>query len=238
MPNYGVIVATDKEMLKTVGEAGGHAVLGAAIRVGVKDDGTVSYTNPDYWYRAYFRNDFASKQADVKDLQEKLASALGAGRGFGGDEPSSSLASYRYMVGMEKLDSYKNKLNEFDSFEEAVKTVRDNLSKGIGKTSKVYEVVIPERKVAVFGVSMGASGNNDGTWIKKIEQQDSIAGLPYEVYVVGNTVNAPHGRFRIALSFPDVKMGQFMRISSLPNTILENLSEVAGVEKQSLEESW
>jgi hypothetical protein len=50
-----VVVATDDAMLKEVGSVGGHAILGAAIRVGVKADGSVHYTNPDYWYRAYFR---------------------------------------------------------------------------------------------------------------------------------------------------------------------------------------
>jgi hypothetical protein len=68
--------------------------------------------------------------------------------------------------------------------------------------------------------------------------QESIAGLPYEIYVVDNEVSAPHGRFRIALAFPDVGMGQFMRISSLPNTIIETMGAVAGVEKKSTGESW
>jgi hypothetical protein len=33
-------------------------------------------------------------------------------------------------------------------------------------------------------------------------------------------------------------MGQFMRISSLPNTIIETMGAVAGVEKKSTGESW
>jgi len=58
-------------------------------------------------------------------------------------------------------------------------------------------------------------------------------GLPYEIYVTDKEVAAPHGRFRIALAFPDVGMGQFMRISSLPNDIMETMGEVAGAEKKS-----
>jgi len=56
--------------------------------------------------------------------------------------------------------------------------------------------------------------------------------------VINNEVSAPHGRFRIALAFPDVGMGQFMRISTLPNAIVETMSAVAGAEKKSTEESW
>lgn len=238
LPGYGVVIATDDAMLGEVGSVGGHAVMGAVIRVGVKADGSVAYTNPDYWYRAYFRKSFDRKETAVKALQARLQDALGAGKGQGGDELPGSLTNYRYMIGMERLDSPKNKLAEYDSFAEALKTVRENLAKGAAKTTKVYEVVMPDRKLAVFGVAMNDSGNSDGEWIKKINMQDNIAGLPYEIYVIDNVVGSPHGRFRIALAFPDVGMGQFMRISSLPNVIIETMSAVAGAEKKSSGDSW
>ncbi len=238
LTGYGVVIATDDAMLDEVGSVGGNAILGAAIRVGVKADGSVTYTNPDYWYRAYFRKAFAKKEDAVKALQARLQDALGAGKGLGGDESAGSLANYRYMIGMERLDSYKNKLAEYGSFAEALKTVRENLAKGAGKTVKVYEVVMPNRKLAVFGVAMNDAENSDGDWIKKIDMQNSIAGLPYEIYVVDKEVESPHGRFRIALAFPDVGMGQFMRISSLPTSILETMSAVAGAEKKSSGDAW
>lgn len=238
LAGYGVVIATDDAMLGAVGSVGGPAMLGASIRVGVKADGSVAYTNPDYWYRAYFRKAFDKKEPAVKALQERLQTALGAGKGMGGDESPGSLTNYRYMIGMERLDSYKNKLAEYGSFAEAVKTVRENLAKGQGKTTKVYEVVLPDRKLAVFGVAMTDGDTSDGEWIKKIDMQESMAGLPYEIYIVDNVVASPHGRFRIALAFPDVGMGQFMRISTLPNTIIETMSGVAGVEKKSSGDAW
>lgn len=238
LAGYGVVIATDEAMLDEVGSVGGNAVLGAAIRVGVKADGSVAYTNPDYWYRAYFRKAFAKKENAVKTLQARLQEALGAGKGLGGDESAGNLTNYRYMIGMERLDSPKNKLAEYGSFAEALKTVRDNLAKGAGNTTKVYEVVMPNRKLAVFGVAMNDSEHSDGDWIKKIDMQNNIAGLPYEIYVVDKEVESPHGRFRIALAFPDVGMGQFMRISSLPNAIMETMSVVAGADKKSSGEAW
>lgn len=237
LPGYGVVVATDEAMLDEVASVGGNAVLGAAIRVGVKADGSVSYTNPDYWYRAYFRKSFAKKEGAIKSLQERLGAALGAGKGQGGDEAAGSLANYRYMIGMERVDSPKNRLADYGSFAEALKTVRENLAKGVGKTAKVYEIVLPKQKLAVFGIAMNGA-DADGEWLKKIDMQENVAGLPYEVYVTDTQVASPHGRFRIALAFPDVGMGQFMRISSLPNSILETMSAVAGVEKKSSSEAW
>ena len=238
LAGYGVVIATDESMLDAVGSVGGPAILGAAIRVGVKADGSVAYTNPDYWYRAYFRKSFDKKEEAVKALQTRLQETLGAGKGQGGEESASSLSNYRYMIGMERLDSSKNNLNEYGSFAEAVKGVRENLAKGVGKTSKIYEVVLADRKLAVFGVAMNDGENSDGDWIKRIDMQNSVAGLPYEIYIVDKEVGSPHGRYRIALAFPDVGMGQFMRISSLPNVIMETMGGVAGVEKKSGEESW
>jgi hypothetical protein len=239
LAGYGVVIATDTAMLDEVGSVGGNAVLGAAIRVGVKADGSVAYTNPDYWYRAYFRKSFDKKEAAVKALQARLQETLGAGKGQGGNEEAGSLTNYRYMIGMERLDSSKSKLAEYGNFAEALKTVRDNLAKGVGKTAKIYEVVLPDRKLAVFGVAMNDAESSDGDWIKKIDMQNNIAGLPYEIYIVGNEVQSPFARFRIALAFPDVGMGQFMRISSLPANIQETMSELAGAQKGSEEStSW
>jgi len=238
IPGYGVVIATDEAMLGEVGSVGGNAVLGAAIRVGVKADGSVAYTNPDYWYRAYFRKAFDKKEGAVNALQSRLQDALGAGKGQGGEESASSLANYRYMIGMERLDSSKNKLAKYENFAEALKVVRDNLAKGVAKTSKVYEIVLADRKLAVFGVAMNDGENSDGDWIKRIDMQENVAGLPYEIYIDDDEVESPFGRFRIALAFPDVGMGQFMRISSLPNVIMETMGALAGAEKKSSENAW
>lgn len=238
LPGAGVVIVTDEAMLNEVGSAGGPAILGAAMRVGVKADGSVAYTNPDYWYRAYFRRSFDKKEGAVKELQARLQNALGAGKSVGGEETAGSLTNYRYMIGMERLDSHKNKLAEAGSFAEAVKTVRDNLAKGAGKTAKVYEVVLPDRKLAVFGVAMNDGENSDGAWLKRIEMQNTIVALPYEIYIVDKSIESPHARFRLALAFPDLGMGQFMRISSLPSAIIETMSSVAGADKKSSSDAW
>ena len=59
-----------------------------------------------------------------------------------------------------------------------------------------------------------------------IAQQKHVTFLPYELLVVGKEVLMLHGRFRIALSFPDLTMGTFTKIMSTPGEIEDLLSSL------------
>lgn len=202
-------------------------MIASGIRVGVQSDGSVSYMNPDYWYRAYLRAQFKTAQTAVKSVQIRLAKSLGEGSGFGGDVPEADLERYHYMFGMERFDSANSELSTHASFEDALKAVRGNLSRGLGATSRVYEVVMPQHEMAVFGVAMNDPGDGEGWWVNKIGA-DHVAGLPYELFIVGNKVYAPYARFRIALAWPALGMGQFMGIINAPEAIRTTLTRVAG----------
>ena len=228
LPTHGVVVATDAGMLANVREFGGASIVAAPIRVGITTDGVVSYMNPDYWYRAFLRQRFAQAEPAARDVQSRLAQALGAGPGFGGDETAADLPRYRYIVGMERFDDKKNVLARHASFEAAVKTLHDNLAGGVAGVSKAYELVMPDRKMAVFGVAMNSPANGDAAIIKKIGVQERIAGFPYEMFVLNNEVHAFYGRYRLALAFPDLSMGHFTRIVYAPEDILATLKTVAG----------
>lgn len=227
LPGRASLVVTDPAVLAALGTIGGSAVIASGIRVGVQSDGTVSYMNPDYWYRAYLRGQFKSAQPAVKSVQMRLAKALGEGGGFGGDVPEADLADYRYMFGMERFDSVNSELSAYGSFDEALKAVQDNLSKGTAATSRVYEVVMRQNQMAVFGVAMNDAGDGEGLWVNKIGA-DHMAGLPYELFIVGNKVYALYARYRIALAWPALGMGQFMGIMSTPEAIRSTLTRVAG----------
>jgi hypothetical protein len=228
LPQHGSLVLTDKAMLDAVRAAGGAAIVGATLRVGVKSDGTVSYMNPEYWYRAYLRTGFDAAQPAVRSAQERLAKALGGGAGFGGDVPAAELANYRYMIGMERIDSGRNELRGFASFDEALRTVQDNLAKNVAGTAKVYEVVMPESRLAVIGVALNDPEQGEAWWAGKIGP-DHVAALPYEIYIVGNNVYALYARYRIALSWPALSMGQFMGIVRAPDAIHTTMGRLAGV---------
>lgn len=227
LPGYGVVVVSDKSMLDIVRHLGGASIVAAPIRVGVKSDGTVSYLNMEYWSRAYLRKQYPLADKAVQATQSRLAKALGQGKPFGGDVDRKDLGDYQYMFGMEGFESDKNLLMEHLVFEDAVKAIQDNLARGVGKTSKVYEIVMPDKKMAVFGVALNDPKEGEGWWVKTIGA-DNIAALPYEIYVVNNKANHLFARFRIALGWPNVGMGDFMRIVEAPGIIRDTLTAVAG----------
>ena len=148
------------------------------------------------------------------------------GKPAGGDVKTEDLAGYRYMIGMERFGD-RSDLNEFASFEQAVQTIRDNLAKGVGETAQVYAIVLPDKKVAVFGVALNSAEYGEGWWVNKIGA-DNIAALPWEIYVVDKRAHALYGRYRTALGWPDLGMGQFMTIVRHPDTTAQALEAVAG----------
>lgn len=227
LQGYGVIVVTETGLLNSIRNLGGAAIVGAPIRIGVKGDGSVSYQNLEYWLRAYLRKQYPLAEKAVKAAHAKLGKALGAGKPFGGEVDRKDLADYQYMFGMEGFESDKNLLMEHLAFEDAVKAIQDNLARGLGKTTKVYEIIQPDKKVAVFGVALNDPKEGEGWWVKTIGA-DNIAALPYEIYVVNNKANHLFARFRIALGWPNVGMGSFMRIVEAPGIIRDTLTVVAG----------
>ena len=128
---------------------------------------------------------------------------------------------------MERFDSGNAELGSHASFEEALKAVQEGLAKGVGNTSRVYELIMPEQKIAVFGVAMNDPAVGEAWWVNKIGS-DQMAGLPYEMFIVGNKVYAPYARYRIALAWPALGMGQFMGIINAPESIRATLTGLAG----------
>jgi len=225
LPQYGVVVATDAGLLDAVKAIGGSALIAGPLRVGVRADGTVFYANPEYWARAYLRQDYSRAASAVQQAAAKLTAALGPGKPAGGDVKPEELPEYRYMIGMERFGD-RAELGEFASFDAAVQTIRANLAKGVGDTAQVYEIVAPDRKSAVFGVALNNAEYGEGWWVAKIGT-DNIAALPWEIYVVDKRAYALYGRYRTALGWPDLGMGQFMTIMRHPDTTAETLAAVA-----------
>lgn len=225
LPQHAILVVGDAGLQEAVVAIGGSAIVAAPLRIDVRADGTVRYENPEYWARAYLRGDYPKAEAAVTAASRKLAGALGGGKPAGGDVPAGELAGYRYMLGMERFGD-RSELAEHASFDEALATVRANLAKGVGDTAKVYEIVVPGKKLAVFGVAFNGAEYGEGWWVNKIGA-DNAAALPWELWIVDRKVHGLYGRYRTALGWPELGMGQFMTIMRHPDTTMQMLEGVA-----------
>jgi len=184
IPGHGVVIAAWPPLTAQLAQMGGSAIVATPIRVGVKEDGTISYLNLEYWLRAYLQNRYSEAEKSVKEVQERLAQLLGSCRPFGGEVKEQELLHYRYMAGMERFGD-KTELKSFASFDEAVATIRNNLAKGVANTALVYELVIPEKRLALFGVATNDSETGEGWWVNKIGTEH-IAALPWEFLLLTN----------------------------------------------------
>jgi hypothetical protein len=151
---------------------------------------------------------------------------------------AKELEKYHYTFGMEYFDQ-PNKLASYNSYKDAVAAVEKGLAAHKGGTSKVYRIDIPGSKQTVFGVSMFAEGDTGDKFMDEafimaeIDYKPirSTGHLPYEILVKGSEVEALHGRFRIAVNFPDLSMmgaNSFMNIMPSPDAIKDSLTYAAG----------
>jgi hypothetical protein len=226
--------------LATQSARGGY---GAVVKVSVTrnvDRIEIAYTNPHYWANAF------RMQNNVDAVAKQLKSALGYETQFGSGTlalTAEDLRKYHYTFMMEYFDD-PSILNYFDSHEQAVATVRDNLAKGIAATSQVYELKLgPDSKgkpMTLFGVGLkGVDADDcssDAYIMSRIDKSSPrhSAHLPYEILVYGDHTEALYGRFRIAISWPHLPMiasdtgATFLSIMCAPGSIEKTLTKVAG----------
>lgn len=234
--NRYILIFTSSELKQAVSKIGGLTGFAAALRIGItRENGKtlVSYTDPLYWGNAYFRNDFDKVSSLYAELAKKLQSLMETEPGFKGYSFGSKngmeakdLRKYHYMLGMPYFDNTV-KLGTFDSYTAARRTIAGNLSKGTPNVKLVYSVEIPDKNLCLYGLKLsGPEGEAQFLPVIDIANPKHTAFLPYEILVVNNEVHMLHGRFRIALSFPDLTMGTFTKIMSTPGNIEDLLDQL------------
>jgi hypothetical protein len=222
-----VIVVTSEE-LKNNAARSDFGAYGAVQRISLTENGKdlqVAYTNPLYFSQAY------RLKGNLSSSAVRLEKALGRKEAFGSKDGlnAGKLRSYHYMVFMPYFTD-QVELAKYPTHEEALKAVEANLGAGKGGSVRVYRVDLPGKKESVFGVGLKEGAGSDATVMKTtdIGELKHTAHLPYELIVSDNTVFMLHGKFRIAVDFPDLTMGTFMKISGAPSAIENALRQVAG----------
>jgi len=225
--NQYVIAFTNNKLYGIALYGKTHKVMGAIMKFGIIKKGntiTVSLLNPEYIFYAYFRNTTSSydKLKVISDETHEILKSLGTGYiGFGGQLSKSELKKYHYMMGMPYFTD-PVELNEVPSFENACETIEKNLKAGKGGTAKVYRLKFAKYKIAVYGVALKNKTDGETSFLPTIGE-DHIAAMPYEIVVIDKKVTMLHGKYRLALHWPELTMGQFMKIVSTPGYIEDTL---------------
>ncbi|WP_282136835.1 hypothetical protein [Seonamhaeicola maritimus] len=223
-----VIAFTRNDLSNNAVKVLDRGALAAILKVGlVKKDNkvTISYTNPDYILRAYLGDNYNTYSDSFKKISTDLKrtfSTIGSDFvPFGGGIKEDKLKKYHYKIMMPYF-SDPVELNEFSSFEEGLKTIEHALTSEKGNTKMVYKLVYNNAKVAVFGVGLLNKEDGESHFLPKIGE-DHVAALPYEIILQDNIVTMLHGKYRLALHWPELTMGTFMKIMSTPGDIEDTL---------------
>jgi len=230
-----VMVFSSDDLIQAVKKVRGQTGFAAALRIGLTKEGDqtlISYTNPAYWGTAYYRDDYKHVEENYNSLSSKLEIVMKKsgeynGKDFGSEDgiEVDDLKKYRYMIGMPRFDD-PVELRQFSSFEAAVSKIETNLKNGVDNVSLIYSIEIPGEDFKLYGFRLSGE-DGESKFLPKIDisEPKHTASLPYEMLVMGGQVIMLHGRYRIALSFPDLKMVTFTKIMSTPGDI-RNMLEI------------
>lgn len=233
--NRSIIVISNNDLINAVKKQKGLTGFAAALRVALTVESgkvIISYTNPTYWGNAYFRDDYPKVSSLYKSFSNKLTAVMKksgkyVGTQFGSKEGLSvdDVREYQYTFGMPDFDDVVE-LGDFDSYAAAKQKVEGNLKSGINGLKLIYSIEIPGTELKLYGVALVAS-DGEKEFLPKIDlgTPKHTAFLPYEMLVKGDEVIMLHGRYRIALAFPDLTMGTFSKIMSTPGYIEDSLEK-------------
>jgi len=217
--NLGVVCYTCPGLEKIALDFADRGVLAATLKIGFKKDDSgvkISMLNPTYLFYAYFIEGVDRHEKELLAISGKAKTAMkNVGTDFtpfGGELTKKELQKYHYKMMMPYFEDAEE-LEEFDSF-----------NAGKGDTKKVYELIYSDKKVAVFGVALLNSEKGEPKFLP-IVGDDNVAAMPYEIILQGKTASILPGKFRLAVSWPELTMGTFMKIMSTPGDI-EDMMEM------------
>lgn len=201
--------------------------LAAVLKAGfIRTQGktTLSILNPEYLFLAYLGEQMNGHEAAMKTQSKQvtdLFGKMGNMKPFGGTVEKDRLIHYHYKMMMPYFDD-PDELAEFNSFEEGLRVIQKNLNEQKGNTRKVYQLIFPKQQIAVFGVALLDPETGEADYLPTIGESH-IAAMPYEIILQGKKATSLAGKYRIALFWPELGMGTFMKIVKTPGHIEDTM---------------
>ncbi len=167
-----------------------------------KKDNEISFTNPLYFGKAYMQKDF--NEADAKKVLSKINAAFPGLKDSSDSLKYSKLPKYHFTFGMPY----------YEDMDVVAKGNHNELLAKLKNSNPVFVLPLsPERALVGFRLSDKTAG-----FINKIGTKNAQV-LPYAVLVEGEKAYILAPKYQLALSYPQLSMGQFMKIASVPGKI-------------------
>ena len=207
-----------------------RGALASVLKIGLlktENGVTLSIQNPMYMFYAYFRDDIKKQMETLQkidgDAKLVLSDIFGTLTPFGGALEADKLMKYHYKVMMPYFDD-PVELEAYASFEEGLAHIQGKLATSTD-VKMVYKQIFADQKVAVFGLALTNAEEGEPEFLPIIGESH-LAAMPYDIILQGREVTMLHGKYRIALYWPELTMGTFMKIMSTPGDIENAFEEI------------
>ncbi|MEN8254805.1 MAG: hypothetical protein ABFR33_04975 [Verrucomicrobiota bacterium] len=205
--DYTVVVYTCTE-LKQAAKLPERGFIAALRILHNAKDRELVVSNPEYYMRAFLQKDY--EDGIAKPVNDALAAALGTLTPTDDLLKTKKLAKYKFMMAMPKYDDFARVAK--GSTEELCKKLEAN-----AKDRIVFKLDLAEDGSSVlYGVALPVEIEKFNETLETMGQSHL---LPYTVLVEKGEANILHAKFYLALSFPRLTMGEFMKIMSVPGDI-------------------
>jgi hypothetical protein len=208
-----------------------RGALASVLKIGIRQEAgktEVSLLNPIYMFHAYFGENFKDQAKALnkidQDAKNILVNNFGSLVSFGGSLEIDDLEEYHYKMMMPYF-SDPTELEEYDSFEEGLAFIQRKIAASPKEFKLVYQQIDQENKTAVFGIGLLNPETGEGHFLPIIGERH-IAAMPYDIILQGKTVTMLHGKYRIALYWPELSMGTFMKIMGTPGDIEDAMKSI------------
>ena len=162
---------------------------------------TVLVTNPEYWLMAFLQKDYSASTAN--SVKQSLEKALGSLKPTKDKLKSGAIKKYHYAFSM----PYYEDMLEFNK-------------SGV-KSSKTLFTLKLSNGATLVGVKISKATEK---FIETIGENKALA-LPYTVLIENGKTYALHAKYYLAISYPLLSLGEFMKISSTPGVIEKELKK-------------
>jgi len=228
-PARYIFFVTTKLLKKASRNGGEHGLFLGVLYLAVDVKGEMVYLsvpNIDYWGNLMLRDDFDRVTKAVGEFKTGLPRILPKLRGrfmrpFGSIEPLTidRLRTYQFMKRLPSMDD-TIELGHFESHAKAVQVVEERLKKS-SELRQLFRYDVIRKDATLFGVQIPQE--REIAELLDHREQKATPFYPWQIAVVDGRVFSPAPLFRIPAGFPELTLGQLLKLRKLSMSIVSSL---------------